>query len=75
MVYSQKETCKGTETLEFINNHERKPPPKRVGGRGRNIVGKFLSEEKRNERFCLCAVNIQLKPRTKKETLCFAIAA
>ena len=37
--------------LESIN----KPPPQRVGGRGRDIVGKFLSEEKRNERFCLGA--------------------
>ena len=33
MVYSQKETFKGAETLEFINNHKKKQPPKGwVGG-------------------------------------------
>ena len=50
----KKETLKGLETLYFIDIFKKKPHLKGRVGWGSDIVGKFLSEEKRNERFCLC---------------------
>lgn len=54
----KKETLKRLETLYFIGVFKKIPHLKGWVGWGSDTVGKFFSEEKRNERFCLCPGNI-----------------
>ena len=52
--------------LYFIGVFKKMPHLKGWVGWGRDIVGKFLSEEKRNERFCLCPVTLYRSQEPKR---------
>ena len=63
----KKETLKRLETLYFIDVFKKMPHLKGWAGWGRNIVCIFLSEEKRNERFCLGAGTFNRSREPKRE--------